>query len=247
MQSAIGAAAVALSFALSAPAHAQNLLDTLFGTLKPRAFAASVPATAQANPWQLLDNPQTPREVHTTYCVRLCDGRHFPLPHKAGALKMTTAQICSAMCPAAETRVYSGPIIDQAIAPNGEAYSALATAFLYREKVVAGCGCTESGSSGVAALDPKDDPTLRRGDIIVTRDGPVVYTGADRRKDRDSAFVPAQEYRGLPMSVRKELSDIRIANDPNETASLAVRVTPAVLAPPTETSVVTEAFASFVR
>jgi hypothetical protein len=235
--------------ALSPPAQAQNLLDTLFGTLKPRAFAASVPATTQANPWQLLDRPQTPREVRTIYCVRLCDGRHFPLPRKTGVANMTNAQICSAMCPAAETRVYSGPIIDQAIAPNGEAYSALATAFLYRERVVPGCGCSESGSGGVAALDPKDDPTLRRGDIIVTREGPVVYTGADRRKDRDAAFVPAEEYRGLPMSVRKELSGLRIARHPNETPSLPAGVTPTVIQPAaaTEVSFITEAFASFVQ
>jgi hypothetical protein len=243
------ALSLAIACAATAPAHAQNLLETLFGALKPRAAAASVPATTEANPWRSLDTPDTPREPRTTYCVRLCDGRHFPLPRKAGAVNMSDAQICSAMCPAAETRVYSGPIIDRAIAPNGEAYTSLATAFLYREKVVAGCGCTESGSGGVAALDPKDDPTLRRGDIVVTRDGPVVYTGADRRKNRDAAFVPAADYRGLPMSVRKELSGMRIAKDPNETASLPVGVTPASLSASTtgEISLVTEAFSSFVQ
>jgi hypothetical protein len=247
--SGIGAAAISVCFTLSAPAHAQNLLDTLFGALKPRAMATSLPAATESDAWRALEALEKPRVPRTTYCVRLCDGRHFPLPRKTGAANMTNAQICSAMCPAAETRVYSGPIIDQAIAPNGEAYGALSTAFLYREKVVAGCGCTESGAGGIAALDPKDDPTLRRGDIVITRDGPVVYTGADRRKDRDGAFVPAQHYRDLPTSLRKELAGIRIAKSASDTVSLPDGVMPAVLPSPaaTDVSLVTEAFASFAR
>jgi hypothetical protein len=49
------------------------------------------------------------------------------------------------------------------------------------------------------------------------------------------------------MSVRKELSGLRIARDPNETPSLPAGVTPTVLPTPAETSVVTEAFSSFVQ
>jgi hypothetical protein len=104
----------------------------------------------------------------------------------------------------------------------------------------------------VGPMDVMDDPTLRRGDIVVTRDGPMVFTGASRAKDRDRAFVPAAEYSGLPKSVRQELAGMRIAKDPTETASLPVGVKPASMPPaltyaPVERTPVVEAFASFAR
>jgi hypothetical protein len=98
-----------------------------------------------------------------------------------------------------------------------------------------------------------DDPTLRRGDIVVTRDGPMVFTGASRAKNRERAFVPAADYPGLSKSMRQELTGMRIAKVPNETASLPAGVTPATspipvsLAYQSEQTVVVEAFASFAR
>jgi len=177
---------------------------------------------------------------------------------------MSTAQICNAMCPAAETRVYSGGAIERAVDDKGKSYSSLKTAFLFRDKSVDGCACTRSAAGGLAPLDVKDDPTLRRGDIVVTRDGPMIYTGAKRNGDRESAFVSPDNYKGLPQTVRQELANIRIAHEPNETASLPVGVTPAslpvaamrpvadtprghVTVAPAHITPVAEAFASFVR
>ena len=37
------------------------------------------------------------------YCVRLCDGRYFPIQRHANA---SPAQLCSAFCPAAKTQVF---------------------------------------------------------------------------------------------------------------------------------------------
>jgi hypothetical protein len=98
-----------------------------------------------------------------------------------------------------------------------------------------------------------DDPTLRRGDIVVTRDGPMVFTGASRAKNREQAFVPAADYPGLSKSMRQELTGMRIAKVANETASLPAGVTPATspipvgLAYQPEQTVVADAFASFAR
>jgi hypothetical protein len=118
----------------------------------------------------------------------------------------------------------------------------------------------ESKSSGcaptckVGPMNVMDDPTLRRGDIVVTRDGPMVFTGASRTKDRDRAFVPAADYPGLPKSLRQQLADMRIAKDPTETASLPAGATAATLIPPAaltyapvEPTPIVEAFASFER
>lgn len=135
---ALAGVSVAGALAPTSPASAQAVL-------------AALPAPTDIQSVRSLDKPAAPGATRTTYCVRLCDGRHFPLPRMAGAVRLTNEQICSAMCPAAETRVFSGPIIDQAIAPNGDAYSSLANAYLYREKLVPACGCAESGSGDVAA------------------------------------------------------------------------------------------------
>jgi hypothetical protein len=97
------------------------------------------------------------------------------------------------------------------------------------------------------------DPTLRKGDIVVTRDGPMVYTGTSRTRDREQAFVPADEYAGLPKSVRAQLAGLQIARDPNETASLPASAAPATLilnASETSDEIlspVAEAFASFAH
>jgi hypothetical protein len=238
-------------------ANAQNLLEALFGARQVSA-PAPVSAHGNSNPWSSLDRPvrqsgpaaqSGPRNA---YCVRLCDGRYFPLPRNAGA-NMTHAQTCSAMCPAAETRVFNGAAIERAVGSDGKPYASLKTAFVFREKTVDNCACTRGGSGGVASTDAMNDPTLRKGDIVVTRDGPMVYTGASRTRDREQAFVPADEYAGLPKSVRAQLAGLQIAQDPNEAASLPVSAAPATLilnASETSDEIlspVAEAFASFAH
>jgi len=254
---AFGLASV-LAFLPAAPAQAQNLLESLANALSGRTASAPAPVSAaatDANPWNFIDRPaaQSQSAPKTSYCVRTCDGRFFALPRNAGASHMNSAQICSAMCPAAETRVYSGSAIERAVGDDGKQYIALKTAFLFRDKSVGDCACT----SGVAALDVKDDPTLRRGDIVVTRDGPMVYTGAKRNENRENAFVHPDAYKGLPQSLRQELANMQIAKDPNETAVLPVGVKPASAQAPMQSvsyttravnvTPVAEAFASFVQ
>jgi hypothetical protein len=254
------AAAFCISAALSAlpagSANAQNLLEALFG-VRPVSTPAPVNAYGNSNPWSSLDRPArqngpaAQRGPRNTYCVRLCDGRHFPLPRNAR--NMTHAETCSAMCPAAETRVFNGAAIERAVGSDGKPYASLKTAFVYREKTVDNCACTRSGSGGVASTDAMSDPTLRKGDIVVTRDGPMVFTGDRRGQDRAQAFVPADEYAGLPKGVRAQLTEMQIARDPNETASLpASAAAAALILNVSETrdeilSPVAEAFASFAH
>ncbi len=108
-----------------------------------------------------------------------------------------------------------------------------------------------------ASLDVIDDPTLRRGDIVVTREGPMVYAGNDRGRGREQALVHPDDFKGLPQSVRNELAGLRVAKDATATASLPASATPAEgtvksisymprLAP-VEVTPVAEAFSSFVR
>jgi hypothetical protein len=99
------------------------------------------------------------------------------------------------------------------LATDGRNYSSIKNAFLYREKMVEGCSCTNT-ATGTASLDPESDPTLRKGDIVVTRDGPKVFTGDGRLPHKPNEFVPAAAYKGLPMAVRQQLSAMRIAEEP---------------------------------
>jgi hypothetical protein len=227
-----GVAAAAVGFA--APAEAQGFFDVLrniFGGGPP-------PMQRPAPPPLLLDGfpggeveqaPAEPGGPYVAYCVRLCDGRYFPLPRNAGSPSMNPQKVCSAMCPSAETKVFSGTNISRAVANDGKNYSSIKNAFLYREQTVGNCSCTGNGSTGVAAMDIHNDPTLRRGDIVVTGEGPKVFTGDSRPPHKPSDFVPADGYKGLPKSVRNELSGIRVSREPKTAAPLAI--TPAAIAP----------------
>src|SRR5690606_8721793 len=127
-----------------------------------------------------------PGGPYVAYCVRLCDGRYFPLPRNAGAPSMNPQKVCSAMCPAAQTRIFSGTQIERARASDGKDYSSLANAFLYRERLVTDCSCTDRDTSGIAIMDIEADPTLRPGDIVVTADGPKVFKGNRRTPHKTS-------------------------------------------------------------
>src|SRR5262249_7381635 len=113
------------------------------------------------------------------YCVRLCDGRFFPIQRSSGA---NPAQVCSAFCPATRTKIYSGGVINHAVAPDGTRYSDLPNAFAYRDRIVADCTCNGKDAFGlVTPATASDDATLRAGDIVATDQGFVAYSGARRR------------------------------------------------------------------
>ncbi len=108
------------------------------------------------------------------FCVRLCDGHHFPLDHTPNA---TPVETCRAMCPASKTKIFFGSDIDRAVARDGARYAALDSAFVYRQRVVPNCTCNGKDAFGLAKFDPTNDPTLRPGDIVATKNGFMAYTG----------------------------------------------------------------------
>jgi hypothetical protein len=109
------------------------------------------------------------------YCVRLCDGQHFPL--EARVMNATPVEACRSMCPASRTKVYYGAEIDNAVAKDGARYADLDTAYIYRKQLVANCTCNGKNAMGLAPYDLPNDPTLRPGDIVVTQTGLLSYTG----------------------------------------------------------------------
>ena len=183
------AVSVVLLAAGPRPASA-GIFDFLFG---PQQQAAPPPdVTSYAEPSAPVARlPTDLGAVHqggsgrfVAYCVRLCDGQHFPLDHMPNA---TPVETCRAMCPASKTKVYFGSDIDRAVARDGARYADLDNAFVYRQRLVPHCTCNGKDAFGLAKFDLTGDPTLRPGDIVATKSGFVAYAG---KRGLADAFTP---------------------------------------------------------
>jgi Protein of unknown function (DUF2865) len=216
-------ALAALFVALPFSAASAGLLDLLFGRMpqtRPQlpppvqAYAPVAPTISPVSPAH-----ETPASTYTgrgtVFCVRLCDGRYFPVARHNGA---TAAQVCSSFCPASEIKVFSGGSIDHAVASDGSRYSALANAFLYRTQVLAGCTCNGRDAFGLAPVDPASDWTLRAGDIVATRSGLQAYRGRRHGANGEPNFTPIASYTGLSRELRHRLSQTKVVPTPAATA-----------------------------
>ena len=147
-----------------------------------------------------------------TYCVRLCDGRYYPL---ASAGNATPVQMCSAMCPASKTRIFRGGEIDNAVDDRGARYRDTEQAFAYRTNLVPGCSCNGKDAMGrdamgLAAVDVMADPTLQPGDIVATADGLKVFQGAAGDAHRTAEFTPVAKSAWVSRDVRTRLSKVKV-------------------------------------
>jgi hypothetical protein len=186
-----GVVAGALAVAPGA-ARAAGLFDFLFGG--PQQRQAPPPAESYAEPSApVAPAPLGPESVRSSggstghgvaFCVRLCDGQHFPMEHLANATEVET---CRSMCPATRTKVFFGSEIGTSTAKDGARYGDLDNAFIYRKQVVANCTCNGRNAFGLAPFDASNDPTLKPGDIVATKQGLVAFTG---RNGTVAQFTP---------------------------------------------------------
>jgi hypothetical protein len=201
-------AAVLLTLAPAKPAAAQGLFQSLFGELG-RALQGRLPerehVPAFAEPFGDFGRPAPPTMRTETgpaqaYCVRTCDGHFFPVRAQPG---LSVAEACHAFCPASETRLYSGGMIDYAVARDGSRYADLPNAFVYRKQLVAGCTCNGHDQFGLARININNDPTLRPGDVVSNGKGMVAFTG---RQNQTAQFTPAGNYPHFSRDYRSQLS-----------------------------------------
>jgi len=172
----------------AAPARANDFFSALFGGMIGQP--PPPPQSAFPFPFGRGDDGarQSPRPRSASagsrqaFCVRTCDGRYFPLATPEGQSRATS---CNELCPASETKVFYGSSIDHAAGENGKSYTSLPNAFRYRSEIVSGCTCNGKDTFGLAKIDVKDDPTLRKGDIVAGEEGLLVAG----RKDRHGAVV----------------------------------------------------------
>src|SRR5262249_12911827 len=179
----------------------------------PDAYRASAyaPADLPARPRQMPQLPADSWAGHTTWCVRLCDGRYFPLTGAAANSRASATQMCSALCPAAKTAVLRGGAIDQARSTRGEGYADLDNAFVYRERVVPDCTCNGRDAFGLAKIDVNNDPTLRAGDIVATSNGLAVFRGERGETHRAANFTPIGNVSSLAADIRRTLLGARVS------------------------------------
>jgi len=182
-------------------AKAGGLFDGILGLFGIPPQPATVDPNAKLDPLGYSGGPKS-------FCVRLCDGRYFPI---ASAGNATPVAMCSAMCPAGKTRIFRGGEIDDAVDASGARYSNLDQAFAYRTKLVAGCTCNGKDAFGLAPIDVLTDPTLRAGDIVATADGLKVFQGASGETHRASEFKPAEKSAWVSRDLRSRLSRLRVS------------------------------------
>ena len=206
---------IALSIASTfETAAAEGLFGFLFGAPHRPSVSASTssyadPSYPQFNPFGSRPAEQTPRiesGPSVSYCVRLCDGRFFPIQRSAA----TPAQVCNAFCPAARTKIFSGGAIEHAVASDGSHYGDLPNAFSYRTKTVADCTCNGKDAYGLVNMSAENDPTLRPGDIVATNSGLVAYSGTGGGRNRTAEFTPVQSYSGISGDMRRKLSETKV-------------------------------------
>jgi uncharacterized protein DUF2865 len=203
---------LAAAIALPNPASAQGLFDFLFGGFRQRppqqeAYPAPpAPGIGRIAPAPLGQESVTEGGGSTghavAFCVRLCDGQHFPVEQ---IINGTPAETCRAICPYSKTKVFLGSEIGAAVASDGQRYSALDTAFLYRKQLVANCTCNGRDALGLTSFDVKRDPTLRPGDIVSTNEGLLAFTG---RSAQGAAFTPVNPA-SLPPDIKPGSSPTR--------------------------------------
>ncbi len=167
----------------------------MFGGGSPQHQRPLTISLPYLDPFDGMRNPDAPRAEGTpgpyaTYCVRLCDGRYFPVTRSGN---LTPAQACSAMCPAAKTKIFSGAGIERAAAADGRRYADLDTAFTYRKEMVKGCSCSAADSIGLSKMDVLEDPTLKPGDIVATENGFVTFKGSKSGTRQAADFTPLKD------------------------------------------------------
>jgi hypothetical protein len=103
-------------------------------------------------------------------CVRSCDGGFFPVPDVGD--RDSLAKICQALCPNADTQLYSMPLggtIEEATSTTGSRYRDLANAGKFEQALDMNCSCRRQGQGWAEALaDAEKRAQHHSGDILVT-------------------------------------------------------------------------------
>ncbi|MBG0811476.1 DUF2865 domain-containing protein [Methylosinus sp. H3A] len=160
-----------------------------------------------------------------SYCVRECDGYFFPVGLYSSASDTASHQrACGRLCPGARTTLYvmrggSDKIEDAVAARGGGSYSRL-MASLQRKgegEKDKECSCHAGQSNGGQSNESSIeaiylDPTLRRGDAVMTTRGVEIFHGASRYPYSKNDFRPLARSPDLDEPIRRRLAALERAS-----------------------------------
>jgi hypothetical protein len=196
-----------------------------------------VPRERQAEP-QSRWRPRAPRSggepersVYTetasggrSYCVRECDGYFFPVGLYSSASDTASHQrACGRLCPGARTTLYvmrggTDKMEDAVAARGGATYARLMAALQRKNEGKAegekdkecSCHAGQTNESSIEAIYL--DPTLRRGDAVMTTHGVEIFHGASRYPYSKSDFRPLARSPDLDEPIRRRLAALERAS-----------------------------------
>ena len=195
------AGAVALQSNLAGAENARSgILAALSAALDPaRAIGGSAPRlveipldpTIPTQHGKHAGGSATKSASRRPVCVRLCDGFFFPVGSFSGSGQIASEEAsCAGLCPDARTALYFLPAgsdrIEDAASTSGERYTALPGSLRYRTARDSACACHRA-----LAQNPPywQDPTLRKGDAVMTSAGFVVFRGGGHSPDARENFT----------------------------------------------------------
>jgi hypothetical protein len=212
------AAGLLLAGVASGSANA-GLLDFLFGPRqRPQPVAPPVqqqPQTQQRP--RAAPGPAVSASRMRGYCVRTCDGYYFATGFIRNQHDQDMqASMCESSCTGGQMVLYTAtvnnsdsngntkPAIESAQDEGGNLYTALPTAYAFRNGENPSCTC-QSTARGLPQIPISLDPTLRNGDIVVMPDGLKIFHGSNDVPHEDSDFTSVASSKALPGVVRQEV------------------------------------------
>jgi len=118
--------------------------------IRPVEGLQPLPAPRAAKVNRSLTSPEPGLATATNYCVRLCDGFAFPVGRAGMGDEGAQEAACRLACPNSQVALFTMPkgAKDFSEATRGGVnYSALPTAFNYRESYNASCTCRPKGQT----------------------------------------------------------------------------------------------------
>lgn len=153
------------------------------------------------------------------YCVRLCDGRYFPMAQSRRGLDE-----CRTVWPDDEIAIYLSPSLDKGIdaarSASGSLYASLANAYAYRRKSRPECAPAVTRPRD-PLRDIANDVTLKRGDVVVLPSELAVFLGQRDLPYSLSRFAPVAQFPDLPKGLRRTLQQLEIQALPDAAPPVA--------------------------
>jgi hypothetical protein len=155
-----------------------------------------------------MDTRRSLRGTYRTLCVRTCDGYYFPISYATTRASFgEDAQICSAMCPGTEAKLFAhrnpGGDPEEMMSVDGEPYTSLPTAFRYRTSYDPSCTCRPANGYAGSFIDASARLTLNPNAALAARaprNRPDPSEDPETLANRAGGFVPQRMQRDDPVT-----------------------------------------------